>query len=246
MIKIWLRNFLFFRKTFLVSMFWTVLEPLLYLGGLGFGFGRYIPPIESLPFIDFYFAGLLCATAMMVSYFEATYPNFTKLTYQRTYATMLLTPLKPEEILYGEILWAATKGMIGAIGVMIVSSFLGLYSHHLFTILPILFLLSLIFASFGIIMISIAKNYDTFTFSTSGFIIPLSLFSGTYFSLNDTPFVLKFLAYLFPLAHGLQIVRGLLYRDFSWMYAVHGAVLFVYLGAMVFIARRLFKRKLVI
>jgi hypothetical protein len=58
---------LFFKKTFFVTLFWTVIEPLIYLGAFGFGFGRYVPPIEGLPFIDFYYPGLLCSTAMMVA-----------------------------------------------------------------------------------------------------------------------------------------------------------------------------------
>ena len=104
MIHVWFRNFLFFKKTFFVSIFWTVIEPLMYLGALGYGFGRYVPPIEGLSFLDFYFPGLLCSTAMMVSYFESTYPNYTKLTYQKTFSTIMLTPLTYKDILLGEIL----------------------------------------------------------------------------------------------------------------------------------------------
>jgi lipooligosaccharide transport system permease protein len=143
MFKVWYRNFLFFRKTFFVTLFWTVLEPLMYLTALGYGFGQYVPPIENLSFIDFYFPGLLCTTAMFVSYFEATYPNYTKLSYQKTYFTMLLTPLTVSQILAGEVLWAATKGMIGVFGVAIVASAFGLFHFELFLTLPILFLLSL-------------------------------------------------------------------------------------------------------
>ncbi len=246
MIQVWLRNFLFFRKTFLVSLFWTVFEPLMYLAAFGYGFGRYIPPIEGLSFLDFYFPGLLCSTAMMVSYFESTYPNYTKLTYQKTFATMLLTPLTYRQILLGEVLWAASKGVLGVIGVMVVSSIFGLFNLKLFFILPIVFTLSLVFAAFGLIIVSIARNYDSFIFSTSGFIIPLSLISGTYFSLKDMPQLIQWLAYLFPLSHAVQLVRHIMQNKFEIItVGTHSLVLVVYAIGLVYLADYLFRRKMI-
>lgn len=246
MIQVWLRNFLFFKKTFLVSLFWTVFEPLMYLAAFGFGFGRYIPPIESLPFVDFYFPGLLCSSAMMVSYFESTYPNYTKLTHQKIFSTMLLTPLTHQQILMGEILWSATKGLLGASGVMLISVFFGLASFQFIFIMPILFLLSLIFAAFGMSIVSVAKNYDSFVFSTSGFIVPLSLISGTYFSLKDMPQLIQWLAYLFPLSHGVQLCRHLLYQKINFFTdSIHFLILLLYAGGLIFFANTLFRRKIV-
>lgn len=245
MYNVWLRNFLFFRKTFVVSLFWTTLEPLMFLGAFGFGFGHYISAIEGMSFLQFYFAGLLCTTAMMVAYFESTYPNYTKLTYQKTYAAMLLTPISTQQIFFGELLWAATKGFLGVFGVFLISSLFGLFNVKFFVIAPILFLLSLVFASFGMIMISIAKNYDSFVFSTSGVIVPLSMISGTYFSLDEIPYYLKTAAYLFPLAHAVRLVRSVLYKEIGAFDLVHVAVLLVYLAIFSFIGLRLFRKKLV-
>lgn len=245
MFKVWLRNFLFFKKTFLVSLFWTTLEPLMFLGAFGFGFGHYISSIEGMSFLQFYFAGLLCTTAMMVSYFESTYPNYTKLTHQKTYAAMLLTPVSINQIFFGEMLWSATKGFLGVLGVFLISSVFGLFNVKFFTIAPVLFLLSLVFAAFGMIMISIAKNYDSFIFSTSGIIVPLSMISGTYFSLDEIPYYLKSAAYFFPLAHAVNLVRSALYRTIGPNDMVHVAVLVIYLIVFSIIGLQLFKKKLV-
>lgn len=245
MYNVWLRNFLFFKKTFIVSLFWTTLEPLMFLGAFGFGFGHYIASIEGMSFLQFYFAGLLCTTAMMVAYFESTYPNYTKLTYQKTYAAMLLTPVSTTQIFFGEMLWAATKGFLGVFGVFLVSSMFGLFNPNFFVIAPVLFLLSLVFASFGMIMIAIAKNYDSFVFSTSGIIVPLSMISGTYFSLDEIPYYLKTAAYVFPLAHAVKLVRTVLYKEIGLIDVAHIAVLLVYVILFSFIGLRLFKKKLV-
>jgi lipooligosaccharide transport system permease protein len=245
-IQIWSRNFLFFKKTFIVSLFWTVFEPLMYLAAFGFGFGRYISPMEDLSFIDFYFPGLLCSSVMMVSYFESTYPNYTKLTYQKTFATILLTPLSVSQILLGEVLWASTKGLIGALGIMLVSILFGLATFKFVLILPVLFLLSLIFSAFGLMIVSVAKNYDSFIFSTSGFIIPLSLISGTYFSLTDMPQLVQWLAYVFPLSHAVLLVRHILYNQINLMPDIfHFLFLIVYAVLTIIISRKLFSKKMV-
>lgn len=242
---VWLRNFLFFRKTFLVSLFWTVLEPLMYLAAIGFGLGRFVEQIEGLTFIDYYYPGLLASTAMMISYFEATYPNYTKLTHQKTYAMMLLTPLTEKQILFGEILWAASKGFLAVCGVSAVSLLFGLFKFQILLTLPFLFLLCLVFSAFGMVMISVARNYDSFIFSTSGIIIPMSLISGTYFSIQDLPVFLKGLAYVLPLTHGVSLTRDIIYKSVGLGSAVSVLVLLGYLVVLTWLAFRLFKRKLV-
>lgn len=245
MFNVWFRNFLFFKKTFVVSLFWTTLEPLMFLGALGFGFGHYISSIEGLSFLEFYFAGLLCTTTMMVSYFESTYPNYTKMTHQKTYASMLLTPISTRQIFFGEVMWGATKGFIGSLGVFFVASFFGLFNFKFLEVIPVLILLSLVFSSFGMIMISLAKNYDSFVFSTSGIIVPMSLISGTYFSLEEIPIYLKTLAYVFPLAHAVDLVRAALYRQLLPVHLISVAVLLIYFSLFSFIGLRLFKKKLI-
>ncbi len=245
MIKVWLRNFLFFRKTFLVSLFWTVLEPLMYLAAIGFGLGQFVEQIEGLTFIDFYYPGLLASTAMMISYFEATYPNYTKLTHQKTYAIMLMTPLTEKNILLGEILWAASKGFLAVCGVVAVSLFFGLFKYQILFTLPVLFVLCTVFAAFGMVMISLAKNYDSFIFSTSGIIIPMSLISGTYFSVQNLPIFLKGLAYLLPLTHAVNLTRDIIYKSLSLQSALSFLVLLLYMYVLTFIAYKLFKTKLV-
>jgi len=217
----------------------------MYLVAIGFGLGRFVEQIEGLTFIDFYYSGLLAATAMMVAYFEATYPNYTKLTYQKTYAMMLLTPLTEKQVLLGEILWAATKGTIAICGVIAVSLLFGLFKYQIFITLPVLFLVCWVFSAFGMVMISVARNYDTFVYSTSGIIIPMSLLSGTYFSIQDLPVFFKGLAYLLPLTHGVALCRDIIYRTLTWNSLINFSVLMIYAIGLTWMAYRLFKRKLV-
>ncbi|MGZ3774175.1 MAG: ABC transporter permease [Pseudobdellovibrionaceae bacterium] len=224
--QVWSRNFLYFKKTWLVSLFWIVIEPVFYLGSIGFGLGAFVNNMGGMSYIEFFFPALLASTAMMISFFESTYGNYTKLTHQRTYATIMLTRVGPEEIVAGELLWAASKGFFGVLGVVIVSLFFGLIdSYRILLALPILFILSALFSCIGMIFTSFAKNYDSFIYSTSGLIVPMSLLSGTYFPLDQMPVGLRYVSYLFPLTHAVAAVRQVLHKGPTVVVAFHVGLL---------------------
>lgn len=225
--NMWLRNYLYFKKTWLVSFFWIVLEPLIYLGAIGYGLGAFVNNMGGVSYVEFFFPALLCSTAMMVSFFESTYGNFTKLTHQKTYVTILLTRMTPEEIVGGELLWGATKGMFGVFGVAVVASFFGLVNMNIFAALPVLFLLCFLFSCLGMVATSWARNYDSFIYSTSGFIVPMSLLSGTYFPLEELPKGLHYFAYLLPLTHGVSAVRSIVGGQYTLLVLIHVLVMLI-------------------
>lgn len=229
--NMWLRNYFYFKKTWMVSFFWIVLEPLIYLGAIGYGLGAFVNNMGGVSYVEFFFPALLCSTAMMVSFFESTYGNFTKLTHQKTYVTILLTRMIPEEIVGGELLWGATKGMFGVLGVASVAGLFGLLNLNILAALPVLFLVCFMFSCLGMVATSFARNYDSFIYSTSGFIVPMSLLSGTYFPLDELPKILQYVAYLLPLTHGVSAVRSIVVGDYSWFVLIH--ILIMILGSWI-------------
>jgi lipooligosaccharide transport system permease protein len=229
LLQVWHRNYLQFKKTWLISLFWTVLEPMMVLGAIGYGLGSYVNNIGGVSYLDFFFPALLCTSSMMVSFFDATYGNYTKLNYHKLYRTMILSPLSVEEVVLGELFWGATKGTFSCIGILLVASTLGLVKGFYFLpALGIIFISSYLFACIGMIVTSIVKSYDEIIYPTSGLIIPMSLFSGTYFPIEQLPFGLKYLSYLLPLTHTVASVRQLLVvESFSWMILVHVLILLI-------------------
>ncbi|MBL7669150.1 MAG: ABC transporter permease [Bdellovibrionaceae bacterium] len=242
--RVWQRNFFYFRKTWSVSLFWIVLEPLMYLGAIGYGLGSFVNNMEGQSFVDFYFPGLLCSTAMMVSFFEGTYSNYTKLTYQKLYSIIMIAPLNPDEIVYGELLWSTTKGLLGVIGVALVSFFFGLVdSWRILPALLVLLLTSWLFSCAAMVMISYAKNYDSFIYATSGLIVPMSLISGTYFPIETLPTAMKIAAYALPLSHSIHSVRMILSDSVNWTLGLHlGYLIIVSLVLMKWSVRRITAR----
>lgn len=244
--KVWNRNFFYFRKTWVVTAFWTILEPLMYLGAFGYGVGSFINNVDGMAYVDFFFPGLLCTTALLVSYFESTYTNYTKLTHQKLYSSWLLTPLGAKDIILGEILWGATKGFIGALGVLLISAIFGLVKSWLFLpALIVVFILAFIFACVGMIFTSYAKNYDSFIFSSSGILIPMTLVSGTYFPIDSLYIVLKGIAYAFPLANAVDIVRGLMTGQFKVIFIFQLLYMLILAGVLLKFAISRLEKKLI-
>ena len=225
---IWFRNFLQFKRTILVSLFWVILEPLMYLGAIGFGVGSYINNINGQSYIDFFFPGLLCSTAMMVPFFEGTYTNYTKLTYQKLYNHMLLTKMTPQEIIFGEILWSTSKGAFGIAGLSLIGLMMGLVQDWKFIfVLLILLLTSWLFSSIAMLITSFARNYDSFIYATSGFLIPMTLISGIYFPINQQPLLLQIVSLILPLSHSVELCRAILAGEFRFGFYLHLAYLLI-------------------
>jgi lipooligosaccharide transport system permease protein len=216
------------------------------LGSIGFGVGSYINNVHGVSYIDFFFPALLCSTAMMVSFFEATYGNFSKLTHQQIYVTMILAPLTPTQIVLGEIIWSATKGTLSSLGVAIVAIPFGLVNPiGLVPAIGVVFASALLFSSMGMIVTSMVKNYDSIIYPTSGLIVPMSMLSGTYFPLDQMPSVLKALVYLFPLTHSVALVRALMLRSFNWYQLGHLVFILILTAVLIRIAIRKISAKLV-
>lgn len=223
LLQVWHRNYLQFKKTWLVSLFWTVLEPMLVLTAIGYGLGSYVSNIGGIAYVDFFFPALICSSSMMVSFFDATYGGYTKLSYHKLYRTMILSPLNVTEVILGELFWGATKGTLSAIGIILVASAFGLVkSFYFIPALIFIFISSYMFACMGLIVTSIVKSYDEIIYPTSGLIVPMSLFSGTYFPIEQLPYGIKYLSYLLPLTHTVASVRQLIVMEsFHWSLILH-------------------------
>ena len=242
--SVWMRSYLYFQKSLLHSLFWIIWEPVLYLLALGFGVGYYVQSINGMPYIQFFLPAMLVNTSMFVPFFENTYSVFTKLSAQKTYHTIILTPVNPDEITLGEILWSISKSFLSVLGITLVAAAFGLLHTgvaYLIATFLVLILVSWVFASLGMFFSTVAKHYDFFTSVSSGFIIPLSLFSGTYFPLDQQPQWLQWVASLFPLSHGVSLVRNLMLEKLSWMMLFHLFILLLY--ALVFTQLSLYRMR---
>lgn len=232
-VQVWRRSFLQFKRFWMMNFFWIVLEPLLLLLAVGYGLGSFVSDMKGVSYIEFFFPALICMSSMLVAFFESTYGNFAKLTYQKTYSTMILTTLDPKQIVVGEVLWAGTKGTFSAFAIGLVAGTMGLLNWWMFLpILLVVFISSLAFASIGMLVTSAVKSYDGIIYPTSGIIVPMSLFCGTYFPIEQLGYGLQYLVYAFPLTHSVAVVRSLNLESFVWWQMLIHILFLIIIGAV--------------
>jgi lipooligosaccharide transport system permease protein len=208
--KVWRRDFDVFMKTFKVNFFPPLLEPIFYLAAMGTGLGALITQsIEGQSYIQFLAPALVSITIMYSSFFECTYGSFVRMYYQRTFDAIIATPISIQEVIAGEILWGATRSLIGASIVLGVVAAFRLISSPLFLlVLPVAFFSGLMFSAIGLCFTALAPNIDFFNYPQYLFITPMFLLSSTFFPLTLLPKPLQIFAQaVLPLTHTVNLTR---------------------------------------
>jgi lipooligosaccharide transport system permease protein len=207
---VWKRNALVWRKLAIPALLGNIGEPLLYLVALGFGLGALVGNIQGSDYLTFLASGFICASVMNTASFEAIYSSYTRMAVQDTWTAMLYTPLEVEDILIGEVMWAATKGLLSAVAILLVAVSLGaVHSWNALWILPVALYIGAVFASMALVMTALARSYDFFLYYFTLAMTPMLLFGGVFFPLDGMPPLVQQLAQLLPLTHAIGIVRPL-------------------------------------
>ena len=212
--RVWQRNFTVYQKIWKISFLPPLFEPLFYLLAFGIGFGALVGKIKyqgtEVSYLVFIAPALLAINIMNNAFFENTYASFVRMYHQKTFDAMLTTPLSIDEIIFGEIIWGATKSVI-ATGIMLaVISIFGLIDYPSgLLILPLAFIGGIAFGAIGMFFTAITPTIDMFNLPVFLFITPMFLFSGTFFPAENLPAWAQNLAVIFPLTHLVKLVRSL-------------------------------------
>jgi lipooligosaccharide transport system permease protein len=226
------RNLYVYRHAWLMILS-GFFEPLFYLLGIGFGLGALIGTIngpggEPISYQLFVAPALLTSAAMNGAIAESTFNFFFKLNYEKTFASILATPLSPADIALGELGWALIRGGLYALGFMAVMALLGLaVSPWVVLAVPAALLVGFAFGAVGMAATSFMKTWQDFDLIQL-VVLPLFLFSGTFYPVDAYPEALRIVVQLTPLYQGVDLIRSLTVGVISPVLLVHVA----YLGAM--------------
>ena len=231
---------------------WIVLlsgffEPLFYLLSIGFGLGALVgdvpgPNGEPIPYQLFVAPALLASAAMNGAITESTFNFFFKLNYNKTFTSILSTPLSPGDVAVGELAWALIRGGLYAIGFMVVMVVLGLVvSPWVIFAVPAALLVGFAFGAVGMAATSFMRTWQDFDLIQL-VILPMFLFSATFFPLETYPEALQWVVRLTPLYQGVDLIRSLTVGAISPVLLVHVAYLTImgFVGLWV-VSRRLDK-----
>ena len=223
------RNLYVYRRTWIVIVS-GFFEPLFYLLGIGFGLGAIIgnvtgPGGQEISYQLFVAPALLASSSMNGAIMESTFNVFFKLNYQKTYDAILSTPMSVGDVALGEIGWALIRGGLYAIGFLGVMLLLGLVvSPWVILAFPAALLIGFAFAAVGMAATSFMRTWQDFDLIQL-VILPLFLFSATFYPLETYPEAIRFVVQLTPLYQGVALVRSLTVGDISPVLLVHVAYL---------------------
>ncbi len=242
------RNLLVYRHTWMV-IFSGFFEPLFYLLGIGYGLGSLVgdlplPDGRLITYAAFVAPALLGQACMNGAIAESIFNVFFKLNYNKTYDAIMATPLGVREIAIGELLWSLIRSTLYASAFLVVMLAMGLVlSPWAILVLPASVLISAAFSAAGLAVTSYLRTVQDFDLPFGLVIMPMFLFSGTFFPIDLYAQPIQLAMELTPLFHGVSLLRGLTTGAMGWhqLWDVGYLVAFASIAMMIAL-RRLEKR----
>lgn len=207
------RNFLAFRKAR-----WVFLsglgEPVFYLLSIGIGIGKLVggipgPGHSVIPYAAYAAPALLASSAMNGSVIESTYNVYFKLKYTRVYDAMLSSPMEAADVARGDIITALGRGSAYAAAFVVMMAALGdIRSWWAVFALPGAVLVGFAFSAMGMALTTYMRGWPDFEYVNLS-LLPLFLFSTTFYPLSVYPRWLQIVVECTPLYHGVAMLRSL-------------------------------------
>ena len=232
------------RSTNWLVMVSGLFEPIFYLLSLGIGLGALVGDVtvdgRQVPYAAFIAPALLAVAAMNGAIYDSTWNVFFKIRFAKLYEGMLATSLGPLDVALGEISLALLRGGLYAAGFMVVMQVLGLaLSWWALLAIPAVLLIAFGFASVGMAVTSYLKTFQQMDW-INFVMLPMFLFSATFYPLSVYPEPIQWLIQALPLWHGVELVRGLTTGAVDAGLLVHvGYYVVMIVVGMVFTTKRL-------
>jgi lipooligosaccharide transport system permease protein len=205
-----------YRRTFRASLFSSFGIPVLFLTAMGLGLGGYVdqnpdPALAGLTYLQFLAPGLLAATVMQSGSFEAAFPILGGLQWNKIFHAMFATPIRALDVTLGNIVWIALRmTLISIVFAIVIVAFGASRSPLIVLAIPAAVLTGLSFATPIMAFTATQRTPDKFASLFRFGITPLFLFSGTFYPIESLPDVIRPIAWLSPLWHGVDLCRALM------------------------------------
>lgn len=243
------RELIVYARTWRGSVFSSLVQPLLFLGSMGLGLGglvdRQAGTVDGLEYVEFVAPGLLAASAMLTAAGESLWPVLGGVKWQGQFKSMVATAMTPGDVYGGLVLATAVRAAISATAFLAVAAVLGAtpsWWTPVALLVPVLLAgaVCAVLAAFAV-----TREQDaSLSLAMRVGVIPLFLFSGTFFPVDQLPEAVEALVWLSPLWHAVEAARHLTTGAPGLATVGHLVVLVAVIAAAVPVGVRCFSRRL--
>jgi lipooligosaccharide transport system permease protein len=239
-----------YRRVWRGSVTVSFLNPIFFLLSIGVLLGALVdrrnPDLGGLSYLEFVAPALLATTAMQTAASTSTYPVIAGLKWLRTYHAVVATPVRVSELVAGVLAWAGARVLLAVTVFTIVAGAGGAFASPLAVAAPLGGLLCGFAFAAAILAFSASLEDDQWLPPLFRFgLVPLFLFSGTFFPIERLPDWLEPAAWATPLWHGVSLCRDLSSGEVALLpSAVHVLYLLILAAVGAAVAVRAYGRKL--
>jgi lipooligosaccharide transport system permease protein len=198
------------RRSWRGHVFTSFLLPVLFLLGLGISVGAYVDRsgILGAPYLDYIAPGLLASTAVQIAVSEAMWPVLGGFQWSRLYHAMRATPLRAADIVGGELCYQVVRVAIPAASFLLVMAAFGIVrSWWAVAVVPVAVLVAVAVAGAVMAYSASITSDNLFALPYRLVLIPMTLFAGVFFPVDAMPLLARWVAYVSPLWHGVEMCR---------------------------------------
>ena len=239
-----------YRRVWRGTIGTSLVNPILYVTALGVGLGTIVDQTQNtpggVPYLDYVAPGLLAAAAMQTATIESSWPVMAAIKWSRVYHAMIATPLTERDAFVGHQLFVITRVFTSAAAYLVViAAFGAVASWWGILVVPVAVLIG---TAFSMPMAALAARVEddrTFVTIFRFLIVPMFLFSGTFFPISQLPLGFELVAYVTPIWHGVELCRMLTLGTVElWAALGHTAYLLAWTLVGFELARRSYRRRL--
>ena len=184
-------------------------EPLFYLLSIGVGIGHLVGSVGGVSYTAYVAPALLATSSMNGAIYDSTFNVFFLIKYAKTYDAALATPMRAPDLALGQVLWAVIRSALYAFAFTGVMLAMGLFhSYWAIGVLPAAVLTGFAFAAAGMAATTFMRSWQDFEYVTLA-IVPMFLFSTTFYPLSVYPRPVAILVQCTPLYQAVTLMRGL-------------------------------------
>jgi lipooligosaccharide transport system permease protein len=245
-------NLLVYRRVWRGTAFSTLISPILFLSAMGLALGSFVPGVTrfgGVSYLAFLAPGLLAAQAMQAATLESSWPLLAGFKWLHTFEGSIATPQRPMDIALGHLYWLVIRvGVVTGVFLVIALLFGAVTLPLALLAWPAAILTGLAFGAPMAAWTATQRTESSFPVIFRFVVTPLFLFSGTFFPIEQLPELVRPVAWLTPLFHGVALTRALaLGHDLDpVVLGIHLAVLILLIAVGTLLALRTFQRRLIV